>query len=195
MIRPLLMRRFEMHRKARFRTVQLTAFSNDGGNLMSRVTRKVFRALVPVLTFGALLAVPSTPAQAAALAFTSVHDGRCLDSDIGTATHNGTKVQVWQCHGGNNQKWSVYTDGTIRSTWDGRCLDEDIAGGTRNGTRVQVWDCNGWDNQKWTRYTDGTVRSRHDGRCLDEDIAGGTGNGKQVQVWDCNGWDNQKWRR
>jgi hypothetical protein len=118
---------------------------------MSHVTRKVFRALVPVLTFGALLAVPGTPAQAAALAFSSVHDGRCLDSDISNATHNGTKVQVWDCNGWDNQKWTRYTDGTIRSRHDGRCLDEDIAGGTGNGKQVQVWDCNGWDNQKWRR--------------------------------------------
>lgn len=125
--------------------------------------------------------------------FYSVHDGRCLDSDVSSATHNGTKVQVWQCNGWNNQQWTYYSDGTIRSTHDGRCLDEDIAGGTHNGTKVQVWDCNGWDNQAWTFYTDGTIHSHHDGRCLDEDIAGGTHNGTKVQVWDCNGWDNQKW--
>jgi hypothetical protein len=123
----------------------------------------------------------------------SSHDGRCLDSDVATATHNGTKVQVWQCNGWNNQAWTIYADHSIRSTHDGRCLDEDIAGGTRNGTKVQVWDCNGWDNQKWTVYTDHSIRNSHDGRCLDEDIAGGTHNGTKVQVWDCNGWDNQKW--
>ena len=117
---------------------------------MYGLMRNAYRALVPVLTLGALLGAPATPALAAPVGLASAHDGRCLDSDISTATHNGTRAQVWQCLGGNNQKWNVYSDGTIRSAWDGRCLDEDIAGGTHNGTQVQVWDCNGWDNQKWS---------------------------------------------
>jgi Ricin-type beta-trefoil lectin domain len=123
----------------------------------------------------------------------SRHDGRCLDEDVASVTHNGTKAQVWDCHGGNNQKWTVYSDGTIRVTHDGRCLDEDIAGGTRNGTKVQLWNCTGGDNQKWTVYTDGRIVNGHDGRCLDEDIAGGTRNGTKVQVWQCTGGDNQGW--
>ncbi|HLL64178.1 MAG TPA: RICIN domain-containing protein [Micromonosporaceae bacterium] len=134
------------------------------------------------------------PAQASANSpFYSAHDNRCLDADVSSPTRNGTKVQVWQCNGWNNQKWTVYPDHTIRSRHDGRCLDEDIAGGTRNGTKVQLWTCNGWLNQKWTIHANGTIVNWHDGRCLDEDIAGGTRNGTKVQVWDCNGWLNQKW--
>jgi hypothetical protein len=162
---------------------------------MRAVGRNVFRPVVSLVVLCALVGLPASPAMAAAGAYVSNHDGRCLDSDVATATHNGTKVQAWQCNGWPNQQWTLYTDRTIRSSKDGRCLDEDIAGGTHNGTKVQVWDCNGWDNQKWTRYTDGTIRNAHDGRCLDEDIAGGTGNGTKVQVWDCNGWDNQMWHR
>jgi hypothetical protein len=140
--------------------------------------------------------IPASPAMAATGLYVSSNDGRCLDADISSPTHNGTKVQTWQCiGGGRNQQWTNYTDKTIRSSWDRRCLDEDIAGGTHNGSKVQLWDCNGQDNQKWIKYTDGTIRSVHDGRCLDEDIAGGTHNGTQVQVWDCNGWLNQKWHR
>jgi hypothetical protein len=162
---------------------------------MNKVGRNAFRSVISLVALGALVGIPAGPAMAAATAFVSSHDGRCLDEDIATATHDGTKAQVWQCLGGSNQKWTTYTDKTIRSAWDGRCLDEDIAGGTHNGTQVQLWSCNGQDNQKWIRYTDGTIRSAHDGRCLDEDIAWGTHNGTKVQVWDCNGWDNQKWHR
>lgn len=162
---------------------------------MRAVGKVLFRSAVLLVLLGAGAVLPARPAMAVSWMFISNHDGRCLDSDISTPTHNGTKVQVWQCTGGRNQQWITYTDRTIRSRWDGRCLDEDIAGGTHNGTKVQVWACNGWDNQKWIRYTDGTIRSAHDGRCLDEDIAGGTHNGTKVQVWDCNGWDNQKWHR
>jgi hypothetical protein len=99
----------------------------------------------------AVLVAPAGPAGAATGVLISGHDGRCLDADVATPTRNGTRVQVWQCNGWNNQAWSVAADGTIRSVHDGRCLDEDVAGGTHNGTRAQVWDCNGWDNQRWHR--------------------------------------------
>ena len=114
--------------------------------------RAVVNAATVLLAATAAAVAPAAPALAATGVFVSSHDGRCLDADIATPTHDGTRVQVWQCiAGGRNQQWTYYTDGTIRSRWDGRCLDEDIAGGVRNGTRVQVWDCNGWLNQKWHR--------------------------------------------
>jgi ricin-type beta-trefoil lectin protein len=154
------------------------------------------KALAAVVVAGAATIIPATPALAATGVFISNQDGRCLDADISSPTHNGTKVQVWQCiAGGRNQVWTWYTDGTIRTAWDGRCLDEDIAGGTHNGSKAQLWDCNGQYNQKWDVHSDGTITSRQDGRCLDEDIAGGTRNGTKVQVWDCNTWPNQKWHR
>jgi Ricin-type beta-trefoil lectin domain len=31
--------------------------------------------------------------------------GRCLDADLGTIGHGGTKVQVWDCGSGTNQQW------------------------------------------------------------------------------------------
>jgi endo-1,4-beta-xylanase len=31
--------------------------------------------------------------------------GLCLDADLGTIGAGGTKVQVWSCSGGSNQKW------------------------------------------------------------------------------------------
>ena len=156
--------------------------------------RAVGRIAATVIVAGAVAAVPAQPALAATRLLISSHDGRCLDADIATPTHNGTKVQTWQCiAGGRNQQWVGFADGTVKSSWDGRCLDADIAGGTRNGTKVQLWDCNGWLNQKWTFHTDGSIRSRHDGRCLDQNIAGGVFNGTKAQLWDCNGWLNQRW--
>ena len=115
---------------------------------MRAVLTKTFAAL---LVAGAAVVVPAGPALAATGVFVSRQDGRCLDADVSGPTHDGTKVQVWQCNGWLNQTWTWYTDGTIRSAHDGRCLDEDIAGGTRNGSRAQMWDCNGWPNQQWHR--------------------------------------------
>jgi hypothetical protein len=157
---------------------------------------RIAKGLAAALVAGAAVLVPAAPAMAATGVFISNNDGRCLDADIARPTHNGTKVQVWQCiGGGKNQLWTWYKDGTIRTAWDARCLDEDVAGGTRNGSQAQIWKCNGQLNQKWDVRSDGTIVSRWDGRCLDEDIAGGTHNGSKVQVWDCNGGANQKWHR
>jgi hypothetical protein len=32
--------------------------------------------------------------------------GLCLD-DPGSATGNGTQLQIWSCNGGNNQAWRL----------------------------------------------------------------------------------------
>ncbi|NUO58039.1 MAG: RICIN domain-containing protein, partial [Hamadaea sp.] len=37
---------------------------------------------------------------------TGVQSGLCLDA-AGTATANGTKIQLWACTGGGNQQWST----------------------------------------------------------------------------------------
>jgi hypothetical protein len=35
-----------------------------------------------------------------------VGSGRCLD-DPGFATANGTQLEIWDCNGGGNQKWTM----------------------------------------------------------------------------------------
>jgi hypothetical protein len=153
------------------------------------------KMLAALLVAGSAILVPATPALAATGVFISSNDSRCLDADNSQVPHNGTKVQVWQCTGGNNQVWTWYVDGTIRTPWNlSLCLDEDIAGGTGNGAKAQLWQCNGQLNQQWA-LAGGTITSKWDSRCLDEDIYGGTHNGTKVQVWDCNGQLNQKWHR
>ncbi len=37
---------------------------------------------------------------------TGVQSGLCLDAN-GAATGNGTKLILWACNGGNNQKWTL----------------------------------------------------------------------------------------
>ncbi|WP_279633848.1 RICIN domain-containing protein [Microbispora triticiradicis] len=36
---------------------------------------------------------------------TGVQSGLCIDAS-GAATANGTKLQLYSCHGGTNQKWT-----------------------------------------------------------------------------------------
>ncbi|WP_249227817.1 ricin-type beta-trefoil lectin domain protein [Kutzneria sp. CA-103260] len=75
------------------------------------------------------------------------HEGLCLDV-TGAGTTNGTKVELWECNGGANQKWQPQPDGSLKSTLSGLCLD-DPGFTTTNGTQLEIWDCNGGANQKW----------------------------------------------
>lgn len=121
-------------------------------------------------------------------------DGRCLDADVSTPTHDGTRVQVWRCNRKLNQQWYFDTDGTLRSAHDGRCVDADISTPTHDGTRIQLWHCiSGNRNQIWF-LGGGTIYSYYDGRCLDRDVSVPFANGGKVQLWHCNGWINQQWR-
>ncbi|MFJ8748982.1 ricin-type beta-trefoil lectin domain protein [Streptomyces sp. NPDC102441] len=72
--------------------------------------------------------------------------GKCLDVDA-ASTADGTKIQLWDCHGGTNQDWSVQSDGTIRNR--GVCLDTAGGSGT-DGTQLVINRCDGRASQKWT---------------------------------------------
>jgi Ricin-type beta-trefoil lectin domain len=129
--------------------------------------------------------------------------GRCLDADLGTIGANGTKMQLWDCWGGNNQKWNampaknpdqtVSADGTMRNIQIGRCLDADLGTIGTNGTKVQLWDCWNGPNQTWYSpmefgYAIVVLQS---GRCLDADLGTIVNNGTIVQLWDCLSGENQ----
>ncbi|WP_435857339.1 lectin [Streptomyces longwoodensis] len=113
---------------------------------------------------------------------------KCLDvKDFGTA--DGTPIQLWTCHGGTNQQWTLTNDGTLRS--QGKCLD--VKGfGTADGTPIQLWTCHGGTNQQWTPQPDGSIRSAQSGKCLD--ASGDTWNdGTPIHLWTCHNGPNQKW--
>ena len=59
-------------------------------------------------------------------------------------------MDIWDCNGGGNQKWTLHSDGTITGDQSGLCRDA-TGGGTANGTLLQLWTCNGNRNQQWTR--------------------------------------------
>ncbi|MFI1812848.1 non-reducing end alpha-L-arabinofuranosidase family hydrolase [Streptomyces sp. NPDC020422] len=146
-------------------------------------------AVVAVLvSLAAMLA--AGPAQAATSgALRGVGSGRCLDVPGGTRTE-GTNPQVWDCHGGTNQRWTL-TDDKQLTVYGDRCLD--VPGhATTAGTRPVIWSCNGGTNQQWRIDADGTVVAVESGLCLDVSGAG-TANGTAVQLWNCAGSSNQKW--
>jgi hypothetical protein len=115
--------------------------------------------------------------------------GRCIDI-AGTNPANGTQAQLWDCHGGTNQRFT-YTSGKQLQVLGSKCLDAN-GRGTTNGTTVVIWDCNGQTNQQWNLNTNGTITGVQSGLCLDANGAG-TANGTKLILWSCNGGANQQW--
>ncbi len=115
--------------------------------------------------------------------------GRCIDIG-GTNPPNGTQAQLWDCHGGTNQRFT-YTSGKQLQVFGSKCLDAS-GRGTTNGTAVVIWDCNGQTNQQWNLNANGTVTGVQSGLCLDANGAG-TANGTKLILWSCNGGANQQW--
>ncbi|MCT2276509.1 endo-1,4-beta-xylanase [Micromonospora chalcea] len=112
--------------------------------------------------------------------------GRCIDVP-NSSQSNGTRVQLYDCHGQTNQRWT-YTSSRQLTVYGSMCLD---AAGSGNGSAVQIYSCNGQTNQQWNVNSNGTITGVQSGRCLD---VWGTGNGQQVQIYDCNGQANQRFQ-
>jgi alpha-galactosidase len=107
-----------------------------------------------------------------------------------SGTANGTQTLIWDCHTGNNQRFTQ--SGQVLQIL-GKCLDAPLS--AANGTPVQIWDCNGGTNQQWTFNGSGTISSvRFPALCLDVNGAA-TANGSAVILWTCHGAANQRWTR
>ncbi|WP_426502374.1 lectin [Dactylosporangium sp. McL0621] len=115
--------------------------------------------------------------------------GRCLDVS-GQSTANGAQVQLYDCWGGANQRFTATASQQLQ-VYGNKCLDAN-GRGTTNGTSVIIWDCNGQTNQQWTVNADGTITGVQSGLCLDASGAA-TANGTKIVLWSCNGGANQRW--
>ncbi|WP_406409051.1 ricin-type beta-trefoil lectin domain protein [Streptomyces halstedii] len=122
-------------------------------------------------------------------AFTGI-GGKCLDATDHSAA-DGTPVQIWDCTGAANQRWTVGGDGSV--TVLGACLDV-TSGSTADGAKVQLYTCNGSGAQRW-RYdaATGDVVNTAADKCLDV-VDRSSANGARLQIWTCTGAANQKWR-
>ncbi|MGW4641721.1 RICIN domain-containing protein, partial [Sphaerisporangium sp. NPDC004334] len=128
-----------------------------------------------------------TPTGGGNGAIRGVGSGRCLDVPNASTT-DGTQVQLWDCNGQTNQKWSSTSASEIR-VYGNKCLD---AGGSGNGAKIQIYSCHGGDNQKWRVNSDGSITGVQSGLCVDA-VGAATGNGTKIQLYSCNGGGNQKW--
>ncbi len=80
---------------------------------------------------------------------------KCLDlAGGGSATGNGTKLQVNTCFSGRmSQMFTVTADAmtgafVFKNVASGRCLEEP-GSNTASGVLPDIWDCNGGNNEKW----------------------------------------------
>ncbi len=144
------------------------------------------------VTLAVTLPSPSpSPSTGTTSALRGVASGRCLDIS-GASQANGAIVQIWDCNGQANQRWTSTAASELR-VYGGKCLD--VSGnGTANGTGVSIWDCNGQNNQKWRFNSDGSITAIAANKCLDV-VGSGTANGSRLHIWTCHGGGNQKWTR
>ncbi|RUL91676.1 lipase [Verrucosispora sp. FIM060022] len=127
---------------------------------------------------------PTTPPPGSATQIVGVQSNRCIDVP-NSSRNNGTRVQLYDCHGQTNQAWT-YTANKQLQVYGNMCLD---AAGTGNGAAVQIYSCHGGANQQWNVNSNGTISGVQSGRCLD---VWSTSNGAQVQLYDCHGGTNQR---
>jgi type 1 glutamine amidotransferase len=113
--------------------------------------------------------------------------GKCADVS-GAGSADGTKIQLWTCHGGANQQWTV-SGNTVRAL--NKCMGV-AGGGTANGGLVQLSSCNGTGGQTWTPGASGSLVNPQSGKCLDAN-GGSSADGTQLIIWTCHGGANQRW--
>ncbi|WP_440074075.1 lectin [Streptosporangium sp. OZ121] len=132
-----------------------------------------------------------TPTPSPASGIRGVGSGRCLDvANVSQA--NGAQVQIWDCNGQVNQRWTPTGAGELR-VYGNKCLD--VANmSTADGAQVHIWDCNGQSNQRWRLNGDGSITAIGANKCLDVPNYS-TANGVKLQIWSCNGAPNQRWTR
>ena len=161
-------------------------FDNNGNK------KAAYDAVLSALGSGSPVSNPpsqSTPPTQSNGQLVGVQSGRCVDVP-NSSTANGTQVQLWDCSGQTNQRFT-YTSGKQLQVYGNKCLDAN-GRGTTNGTTVIIWDCNGQNNQQWNVNSNGTVTGVQSGLCLDANAAG-TANGTKLILWACNGGSNQQW--
>jgi Ricin-type beta-trefoil lectin domain len=140
-------------------------------------------------TFTITLLPPSGIEPLPGVEIVGQQSSRCLDVP-NQATTNGTQLQLFDCQGGSNQRFTATTSKQL-TVYGNKCLDASGAG-TADGTAVIIWDCNGQTNQQWNINADGSITGVQSGKCLDA-YGAGTTNGTKIIIWSCNGGANQKW--
>lgn len=117
----------------------------------------------------------------------TTHMGTNFDL-FGGNTANGATIGTWGKNSQWNQKFYLYSDGTIRVA--GKCIDLGW-GNKSNGASLTLHNCHGGWNQQWTYDTGGRIRIKSDANwCLDNNYGGW---GAKIYLWQCTG-NTERWR-
>ncbi|WP_267123307.1 ricin-type beta-trefoil lectin domain protein [Xanthomonas sacchari] len=115
--------------------------------------------------------------------------GKCLDVRNGN-TNDGASMQVWDCNGFRQQKWS-FKRGSHSLRGEGTDKVLDITGvSSANGAPLQLYQSLSTSNQGWY-FTNASLIATG-GKVLDV-VALGSNNGARLQLWDNLGGTNQRW--
>lgn len=155
---------------------------------MHTITKVAVRALLTTASVAlALLASPTRPLGAQSIASRLTAD-RCMDIP-GGSRNQGAQIALWSCHGGENQRFTLQSNGQIR-TAGGLCVNA-LGGTGRDGDRIGVWPCGGGANERWQVTGNGEIKGIN-GKCID--VPGGnSAAGTGLVLWSCNGGLNQRW--
>jgi len=108
----------------------------------------------------------------------------CFDAKGNRAVPH-TPIEVFSCHGRENQRWFLGggpTGGTTITGIGGLCLD--IHGArSRDGASAQLYPCNGGGNQEFKITPDGRIHEVANGECL---TATGGAPGSRIVVAPCD---------
>lgn len=72
--------------------------------------------------------------------------GYCVDVRGVNSSNNGSPAQLWKCHFGENQRFSLAPDGRIKEVRSGKCL---IAPTPKDGTNVVLDTCKNTPGEVW----------------------------------------------
>lgn len=130
---------------------------------------------------------------------TNRNSGAVVDINGQSTTAGATAIQ-WTYWGGNNQQWSLSSQGSGYFTLTNRnsSLLLDVNGAsTANGASIIQWTANSGTNQRWRVIDIGfgyyKLLNQNSGQALDVNAAS-TANGASIIQWPSNGGRNQQWQ-
>lgn len=118
---------------------------------------------------------------------TNLNQGLCLDA-TGDKPQAGTRMELYGCHGRENQRWTFQDRAQDSSSIvgiGGLCIDI-IGGQTADGTPAELYPCGQQKNQGFRHFEDGRIRELQTGKCLT--VATGAA-GSPLAIARCD-WNN-----
>jgi len=114
----------------------------------------------------------------------SENEALCIDAK-GDKPADGTALELFGCHGKENQRWTFQDRAQNASSIMGigeLCIDVTQAK-TADGSPTELFKCNSQKNQGWRHFKDGRIRELQTGKCL---TATGKAQGAAVVISHCD---------